>query len=95
MDYFCTFDISALFIAGQKCLYSSLVRVILPHDHVGCHLDSHGNTAGNMLKLENSELARKVVATMWSQTVIDNLPVVVEYIAPLDDHGPLINKNAQ
>ena len=35
-----------------------------------------------------------ILAELWSQTVINNHPIVVEYIVYVDDHGSLTDKNA-
>lgn len=108
IDYFCNFDLDALFVATNapgRSAYNRVERrmaplthdisgVILPHNHFGSHLDSQGRTVDNDLEMRNFEHAGKVLAEIWSNTVIDGHPVVSEYISNTH-HQPLIDKCQQ
>lgn len=63
-------------------LSRELSGVILPHDHFGSHLDSSGKTTDEELELKNFENAGNVLASIWSNTEIDNYPVIAKYIVP-------------
>ena len=76
-------------------LSHDLAGVILPHDKFGSHLDSRGNTVDCDLEIKNFEHAGKVLAEIWSNTVIDGHPVVAEYINHTDHQTPLIEKSQQ
>ena len=73
-------------------LSHDLAGVILPHDNFGTHLDSQGNTVNSDLEMKNFEHAGKVLAQIWSNTIIDTHPVVAEYIDHSDNHT-LIEKS--
>ena len=95
IDYFNTFDLDGIFIATNapgrsafnRCerrmapLSRELSGVILEHDRFGTHLDNKGNTIDNDLELKNFEHADTVLAEIWSKLVIDEHPVVAEYIS--------------
>ena len=70
----------------------ALAGVILPHANFGTHLDSQGNTVNSNLEIKKNQHAGKVLAEMWSSNVIDNHPVVAEYINHTD-HQTLIEKS--
>ena len=79
IDYFCTFDLDALFVAtnasGRSAfnrverwmapLSHDLAGVILPHANFGTHLDSQSNTVNSDLEIKNVEHAGKVLAEIW------------------------------
>ena len=108
IDYFCTFDLDALFVAtnasGRSAfntverrmapLSHELAGVILPHANFGTHLDSQSNTVNSDLEIKIVGHAGKVLAEIWSSTVIDNHPVVAEYVNHID-HQTLIEKSQQ
>ena len=56
---------------------------ILPHDYFDIHLDNNKNTNNTVdkeLELNNFEHAGKILAKFWSKLVINNHPVVAEFI---------------
>ena len=99
INYFCKFDLNAMCVAtnapGRSAynrverrmapLSHDLAGLILPHDHFGTHLDSQGRTTDRELELSNFEHAGKILADIWSKTVIDGNPVVAEYIPPYEN----------
>ena len=94
VDYFCTYDLDALFLAtnapGRSAfnrverrmapLSHDLAGLVLPHNHFGDHLDNSGNTKDEDLERKNFAHAGKTLAEVWSDTVIDGHPVVAEYV---------------
>ena len=73
-------------------LNHDLAGAILPHDNFGSYLDSQGNTVHYDLEIKKIEHAGKVLAEIWSNTVIDGHPVVAEYINHSGHQSPLIEK---
>ena len=63
-------------------LSRSMSGLILPHDHFGSHLNPNGKTIDTDLEKKNFGYAGNVHASLWSELVIDNHPVVAEYIDP-------------
>jgi hypothetical protein len=59
-----------------------LSGLILQHDHFGSHLDDQGRTVDEELEKNNFNHAGKVLAEIWSNTVIDNNPTLATYIDP-------------
>ena len=57
-----------------------LSGVLLPHDHFGTHLNSQGKTINTDLERKNFAHAGKLLAEIWSDTVIDGQPAVSEFI---------------
>ena len=49
--------------------------IVLPFDKFGTHLNSSNKTI-------DEDLERKKMASVWSESVIDNFPVVAEYQSP-------------
>ena len=94
VDYFCTYDLDALFICTNAPGRSAFNRaerrmvkfskdlsgVLLPHDHFGTHLNSQGKTINTDLERKNFAHAGKLLAEIWSDTVIDGHPTVSEFI---------------
>lgn len=56
--------------------------VILPVDYFGTHLNAQGETIDIDLEKKNFSHAGKVLEEIWSNVIIDNFPVVAEYIEP-------------
>lgn len=54
----------------------------MPCDHFGNHLDSKGKTVDSDLELKNFQKAGEILAEVWNELVINNYPVVAEFIAP-------------
>jgi hypothetical protein len=59
-----------------------LAGLILPHDHFGTHLNDVGVTEHAELEKANFKMAGDVLAEVWSINVLDEHPVVAEYINP-------------
>jgi hypothetical protein len=59
-----------------------LAGLILPHDHFGTHLNDSGVTINPELERTNFKKAGEVLAEVWRGSVIDEYPVVAEYIDP-------------
>ncbi|CAF4363394.1 unnamed protein product, partial [Adineta steineri] len=68
-----------------------LAGLILPNDHFGSHLNDNGLTEHAELEKENFKLTGNVLAEVWSMNVLDEYPVVAEYINPL----PIIDEQLQ
>lgn len=49
---------------------------------MGTHLNEKGETIDTELEKENFNIAGNELASVWSQSVIDNYPVVAEYVDP-------------
>ena len=87
-------DLDAYFVAtnapGQSAfsqverrmsnLIKGLSGVILPHDHFGTHLDNNNNTVDEELKLKSFEHAGEILDKLWSKLVINDHPVVAEFV---------------
>ena len=56
--------------------------IILPFNKYGSHLDASNRKIDPSFELENFEAAGKILASIWSETVIDSYPVVAEYKPP-------------
>ena len=54
--------------------------VIILHYHFGIHLDNNNNTVDEELKLKNSEHDGEILTQLWFKLVINNHPVVVEFV---------------
>jgi hypothetical protein len=65
-----------------------LAGLILPHDHFGTHLNNNGLTEHTELEKTNFQLTGNVLAEVWSMNVLDEHPVVAEYINP----SPIIDE---
>jgi hypothetical protein len=63
-------------------LSHDLAGLILPHDHFGTHLSDSGVTVSLELERINFKKAGEVLAEVWCGSVIDEYPVVAEYIDP-------------
>ena len=50
--------------------------IILPFDTFGNHLDASNKTIDSELEIKNFEATGKILADIWSESIIDNHPVV-------------------
>lgn len=96
IDKFKKHNLDALFIINQapgQALFNVVERrlsplshdlagLILPHDHFGTHLNDSGVTVNPELERTNFKKAGEVLAEVWCGSVIDEYPVVAEYIDP-------------
>jgi hypothetical protein len=65
-----------------------LAGLILPHDPFGTHLNDNGLTEHVELEKEIFKLTGDVLAEVWNMNIVDEYPVVAEYIKP----SPLIDE---
>ena len=56
--------------------------IILPFDTFGSHLNSSNKTIDPVLEEKNFKTAGEILADVWSETIIDNYPVVAKYQPP-------------
>ena len=96
MDRFKKYDLDVLVMINQapgqnlfnvverrlSPLSHDLAGLILPHDHFGTHLNESGLTENAGLELENFKRTGDVLAEVWSMNVLDEYPVLAEYIQP-------------
>ena len=61
-------------------LSKKLSGVTLPHDHFGIHLDNNNNTVDEELERKNFEHSGEILAELWSKLVINDNPVVSEFV---------------
>lgn len=102
IDLFKKHNLDGLFIMNQapgQAMYNVVERrlsslshdlagLILPHDHFGTHLSDSGLTEHAELEKENFKKTADILAEVWGMNVLDEYPVVVEYINP----PPLIDE---
>jgi hypothetical protein len=102
IDKFKKYNLDALVIVNQapgQALFNTVERrispmshdlagLILPHDHFGTHLNDTGSTEHAELEKENFKMTGDVLAEVWSMNVLDEYPVVAEYINP----SPLVDE---
>jgi hypothetical protein len=96
IDKFKKYNLDALIITNQapgQSLFNVVERrlspmshdlagLILPHDHFGTHLNDAGLTEHAELEKANFKKTGDVLAEVWSMNVLDEYPVVAEYINP-------------
>ena len=56
--------------------------IILHFDTFGNHLDVSNKTIDSELETKNFEAARRILGEIWSESIIDNHPVVASYTSP-------------
>lgn len=61
-------------------LSKEMSGLVLPHDFFGSHLDPSKRTTDEDLEKANFGAAATILATVWSDLVIDKYPVVAEYV---------------
>ena len=63
--------------------------VLLEHKHFGANLDDKGNTIDPQLELKNFKQVGKIVGEIWNGMVMDDYPVITEYIG--DKPSEIVN----
>ena len=63
-------------------LSRELAGLILSHDHYGTNLDEQGRTIDAELEKSNFRYAGETLAAVWNGMVIDQHPVIAEFIEP-------------
>ena len=65
--------------------------IILPFDTFGSHLDAANKTIDTNLEIKNFEASGKILAENWSESIIDNHPVVASYTSlPEKEHDEVV-----
>lgn len=94
INKFKKYNLDALFIITQApgqaafnvverrlaTLSQDLTGLVLPHDYFGTHLNVSGLTVDAELEKNNFKATGEVLAEVWSMDMIDQHPVVAEYI---------------
>ena len=88
IDYFVTQDWNALFLAtnatGSRATngkVQQMVGRILPHNHLGSHLNTKREGTDIQLKIRKFSHTGEILAETWSGVIIDGYPVLVKYIS--------------
>lgn len=98
IDCFNRHDVDAIFVFSNAPGFSAYNKVerrmaplsrdtagiILPFDKFGSHLDSSNRTIDTELELKNFAAAGEILASVWSESVIDGYPVVAQWCSPTD-----------
>lgn len=63
-------------------LSRDLAGLILDHEKLGKHLNQKAETIDVELERKNFDHAGRVLAEIWSETVIDNFPTIAKYVEP-------------
>ncbi|XP_037033492.1 uncharacterized protein LOC119072388 isoform X2 [Bradysia coprophila] len=63
-------------------LSRDLAGMIIDHQQLGAHLNEKGETIDVELEKKNFEAAGKLLAEIWSETVIDKHPTIASYVPP-------------
>ena len=61
-------------------LSKALFGILLPHETSWTHLDSSRKTIDTNLEKRNFKVAGKILAKVWEEIVLDNFPVVADYV---------------
>jgi hypothetical protein len=102
VDKFKKHNLDAMFIINQapgQALFNVVERrlaplshdlagLIFPNDHFATHLNELGVTEHAELEKTNFKQAGDVLAEVWSMNVLDEYPVVAEYVNP----SPLVDE---
>ena len=65
--------------------------IILPFDTFGNQLDASNKTIDSDLDIKNFEVAGKILAEIWPESIIDNHPVAASYTSPPEkEHGKVL-----
>ena len=56
--------------------------IILPFDTFGNYLDASNKTIDSKLEIKNFEAAGRILAEIWSESIIDIYPFVASYTSP-------------
>ena len=57
-----------------------LSGILLPHETFETHLDSSRKTIDTNLEKRNFKTAGEILAKVWEEIVLDNFPVMADYI---------------
>lgn len=109
IQHFKKYNLDAIFIAtnapGRSAfnrverrmapLSSELSELVLKHDSFGTHLDSNGKWIDEELERENFAGAGKLLATVWSDLVIDGHAVFAEFKEPVSVPDPILDVDSQ
>lgn len=104
ITHFLKYDLDALFIATNAPHRSAYNRVerrmaplshaisglVLPHDFYGTHLNDKNETVDTELELKNFQKAGETLASIWSETVIDQYPTVARFVSESNQYTPII-----
>jgi cell fate (sporulation/competence/biofilm development) regulator YmcA (YheA/YmcA/DUF963 family) len=71
-------------------LSQDLTGLVLPHDYFGTHLNFSGITIDAELEKANFKNTGDVLAEVWSMDMIDQHPVVAEYINPPESSNDMV-----
>ena len=61
-------------------LSEALSGILLRHKTFETHLDSSRKTINTYLEKRNFKAACEILAKVWEETVLDNFPVVADYV---------------
>ena len=61
-------------------LSKGLSGILLPHETFETHLDSSRKTISTNLEKRNFKAAGEILAKVWEEIVLDNFPVVADYV---------------
>ena len=67
-------------ITRMAPLSKALSGILLPLETFGTHLDSSRKTVDTNLEKCNFQAAGEILAKVWEEIVLDNFPVVADYI---------------
>jgi hypothetical protein len=69
--------------------------IILPFDKFGSHLDNSNRTIDEELEKKNFAAAGEILASVWSESVIDDYPVVAQWCPPTESRLLIDNVEQQ
>ena len=69
--------------------------IILPFDKFGSHLDNSNKTVDSELEKKNFAAAGEILASVWSESVIDDYPVVANWCPPTEERLVINNVEQQ
>ena len=68
-----------------------IASIILPFDTFGSHLDVANKIIDINLEIKHFEAAGKLLAEIWSESIINNHPVVASYTYPTEkEHDEVV-----
>lgn len=68
-------------------LSHAICGLVLPHDFHGTHLNEKNETVDIELEMQNFEKAGETLASIWSETVIDQYPAVARFVSSSHDRA--------
>ena len=109
IDCFNRHDVDGIFVFSNAPGFSAFNKVerrmaplsrdtagiILPFDKFGSHLDNSNKTVDTELEKKNFAAAGEILASVWSETVIDNYPVVAKWCPPTEERLVINNVDQQ